>query len=149
MCVGPRCTENGVLAEAMFGVLGEQIDARPELRVKRTRTHCMVACKAQAPVVVVYPEGVWYRCEDAGAIERVVVEHLEGGREVSDLVFHRLGSGDVLPKRTSPMHESMARIVLLTHAPTDLAMLAAPRAQLPAIFHRGRIRPASPASRRR
>ena len=73
MCVGPRCTENGVLAEAMFGVLGEQIDARPELRVKRTRTHCMVACKAQAPVVVVYPEGVWYRCEDASAIERVTM----------------------------------------------------------------------------
>jgi len=97
MCVGPRCTENGVLAEAMFGVLGEQIDARPELRVKRTRTHCMVACKAQAPVVVVYPEGVWYRCVDAAAVERVVVEHLEGGREVSDLIFHRLGSGDVHP----------------------------------------------------
>ncbi|MBP0599434.1 ferredoxin [Herbaspirillum sp. LeCh32-8] len=98
MCVGPRCTENGVLAESMFAVLGEQIDARPELRVKRTRTHCMVACKAQAPVVVVYPEGVWYRCEDAQAVERVVVEHLEGGREVTDLIFHRLGSGDVNPE---------------------------------------------------
>ncbi len=32
------------------------------------------------------------------------------------------------------MHESMARIVLLTHAPTDLALLAAARAQLPADF---------------
>lgn len=101
MCVGPRCTDNGVLAEAMFGVLGEQIDARPALCVKRTRTHCMVACKAQAPVLVVYPEGVWYRCEDASAIERVVVEHLEGGREVSELIFHRLGSGDVLPQPES------------------------------------------------
>jgi (2Fe-2S) ferredoxin len=103
MCTGPRCTENGVLAEAMFAVLGEQIDARPELRVKRTRTHCMVACKAQAPVVVVYPEGVWYRCEDAAAIERVVVEHLQGGQEVTDLIFHRLGVGDV-PEQ-EPEHE--------------------------------------------
>lgn len=98
MCTGPRCTPDGVLAEAMFAVLGEHIDARPELRVKRTRTHCMVACKAQAVVVVVYPEGVWYRCEDADAIRRVVVEHLEGGREVTELIFHRLGSGDVLPE---------------------------------------------------
>lgn len=103
MCTGPRCTDNGVLAEAMFAVLGEQIDARPELRVKRTRTHCMVACKAQAPVVVVYPEGVWYRCEDAAAIERVVVEHLQDGREVTDLIFHRLGVGDV-PEQ-EPEHE--------------------------------------------
>jgi (2Fe-2S) ferredoxin len=98
MCTGPRCTEDGVLSEAMFAVLGEKIDARPGLTVKRTRTHCMVACKAQGPVVVVYPEGVWYRCEDEAAIERVVVEHLEGGREVTDLIFHRLGSGDVCPE---------------------------------------------------
>jgi len=100
MCTGPRCTEDGVLAEAMFAVLGEQIDARPDLRVKRTRTHCMVACKAQAPVVVVYPEGVWYRCQDAAAIERVVVEHLVGGQEVSELIFHRLGSGDVVTEES-------------------------------------------------
>jgi len=95
MCTGPRCTEDGVLSEAMFAVLGQQIDARPELRVKRTRTHCMVACKSQAAVMVVYPEGVWYRCKDAAAVERVVAEHLVGGTEVTDLVFHRLGSGDV------------------------------------------------------
>ena len=98
MCTGPRCTEDGLRAEAMFGVLGEAIDARPELRVKRTRTHCMVACKNQGPLAVVYPEGVWYRCEDAAAVERIVAEHLENGREVTDLVFHRLGSGDVVPQ---------------------------------------------------
>jgi (2Fe-2S) ferredoxin len=103
MCTGPRCTDNGVLSEAMFAVLGEQIDARPELKVKRTRTHCMVACKSQAAVLVVYPEGVWYRCKDAAAVERVVAEHLAEGREVTDLVFHRLGEGDVgLPLEEMP-----------------------------------------------
>jgi (2Fe-2S) ferredoxin len=97
MCTGPRCTEDGVQAEAMFGRLGEQIDARPELRIKRTRTHCMVACRNQGPILVVYPEGVWYRCTDEAALERIVVEHLEGGREVSELIFHRLGEGDTCP----------------------------------------------------
>ena len=48
MCTGPRCTIDGEEAEAMFGRLGEEIDARPDLRIKRTRTHCMVACKRRA-----------------------------------------------------------------------------------------------------
>ncbi|RXZ32452.1 ferredoxin [Oxalobacteraceae bacterium CAVE-383] len=95
MCTGPRCTENGERSQAMFELMGAKIDARPELRVKRTRTHCMVACKNLGPILVVYPEGTWYRCLDEASLERIVSEHLEQGREVEDLVFHRLGSGDV------------------------------------------------------
>ncbi|MBJ7312492.1 ferredoxin [Rugamonas sp. CCM 8940] len=97
MCVGPRCTENGERAQAMFELMGEKIDALPELRVKRTRTHCMVACRAQGPVLVVYPEGVWYNRVDEAAVERIVTEHLLGNEEVSDLIFHRLGEGDTCP----------------------------------------------------
>ncbi len=97
MCVGPRCTENGERAQAMFELMGEKIDALPELRVKRTRTHCMVACRAQGPVLVVYPEGVWYNRVDEAAVERIVTEHLLGNEEVTDLIFHRLGEGDTCP----------------------------------------------------
>lgn len=95
MCTGPRCTENGVASEALFLSLGQKLDARPQLKVKRSRTHCMVACKSGGALVVVYPEGTWYRCHDEAALERIVDEHLEHGREVTPLVFHRLGSGDV------------------------------------------------------
>jgi len=94
MCVGPRCTENGIEAQAVFELMGEKIDARPELRIKRTRTHCMVACRNEGPILVVYPEGVWYNRVDAAAVERIVSEHLVDGREVTDLIFHRLGEGD-------------------------------------------------------
>lgn len=81
----------------MFELMGEKIDARPELRIKRTRTHCMVACRNQGPILVVYPEGVWYRCDNETALERIVIEHLVGGREVGELIFHRLGEGDICP----------------------------------------------------
>lgn len=94
MCVGPRCTEGGVAAQAMFEQLGEKIDALPDLRVKRSRTHCMVACRNVGPLMVVYPEGVWYRCIDARSLDRIVTEHLVGGEQVQDLIFHRLGEGD-------------------------------------------------------
>ncbi len=94
MCTDPLCTKDGIAAEAMFGLLGEKIDARPHLQIKRTRTHCMVACKTQGPVLVVYPEGVWYQCTDESVLDRIVSEHLENDREVSELIFHRLGEGD-------------------------------------------------------
>ena len=73
----------------MFELMGEKIDARPELRIKRTRTHCMVACRNQGPILVVYPEGVWYRCDDETALERIDAEQLVGGREVGELIFKR------------------------------------------------------------
>jgi hypothetical protein len=59
MCTGPRCTENGQQAEAMFKQLGQAIDACDGLKVKRTRSHCFAVCK-EGPIMVVYPEGVWY-----------------------------------------------------------------------------------------
>jgi len=82
----------------MFLRLGEKIDARPHLRVKRTRSHCFAVCK-EGPILVVYPEGVWYRCVDEAVLERIVSEHLEGGREVTEYVFHRLGQVDASPER--------------------------------------------------
>ena len=94
MCVGPRCTAEEGRAQAVFERMGEMIDAHPDLAVKRTRTHCMVACKFEGPVLVVYPEGTWYQRVDEAGARRIVEEHLVAGREVADLVFHRLGSGD-------------------------------------------------------
>ena len=94
MCTGPRCTGNGGEAEAMFKVLGQAIDARDGLCVKRTRSHCFAVCR-EGPIAVVYPDGVWYRQVDAAAVERIVDEHLVNGRPVEALVFHRLGTGDV------------------------------------------------------
>ncbi len=94
MCTGPRCTEGGVRAEAVFRCLAEKIDGRPHLRVKRTRSQCFAVCR-DGPILVVYPDGIWYRRVDEAVLERIVAQHLEGGREVSEHVFHRLGEGDV------------------------------------------------------
>ncbi|SDV49686.1 (2Fe-2S) ferredoxin [Chitinasiproducens palmae] len=96
MCTGPRCTEAGKDAEAAFQCLGRAIDAHPGLRVKRTRSHCFAVCK-EGPLMVVYPDGVWYRRVDAAAVAEIVERHLVGGKTVDALVFHRTGQGDVAP----------------------------------------------------
>lgn len=97
MCTGPRCTEGGKRAEEVFKALGCAIDARPGIGVKRTRTHCFAVCK-QGPILAVYPDGVWYREVDEAAAERIVEQHLAGGNPVEELIFHRLGIGDVEPQ---------------------------------------------------
>ncbi|MCL1621666.1 (2Fe-2S) ferredoxin domain-containing protein [Ralstonia pseudosolanacearum] len=97
MCTGPRCTQDDAEAEALFKVLGQTIDACEGLRVKRTRTHCFAVCK-QGPLMVVYPDGVWYRNLDAASVRRIVDEHLAGGAPVEDRIFHRTGLGDVEPE---------------------------------------------------
>ena len=60
-------------------------------RVKRGETPCLGVC-AGGPVVVVYPEGIWYASVTPALLERIVVEHLKGGRVVEEAVFHRLGA---------------------------------------------------------
>ncbi len=57
-------------------------------RVKRGETPCLGVCGG-GPIVVVYPDGVWYAGVTAALLERIVTQHLRDGRVVEDAVFHR------------------------------------------------------------
>lgn len=61
-------------------------------RVKRGETPCLGVCTG-GPIVVVYPDGVWYGGVTPALLERIVVEHFKHGRVVEAAVFHRIGGG--------------------------------------------------------
>ncbi|MDR1713002.1 MAG: (2Fe-2S) ferredoxin domain-containing protein [Coriobacteriales bacterium] len=70
-------------ANALVQQLVEEIEDR-ELGsdVLINTASCFAVC-GKGPVMVVYPEGVWYGGLDSEAIETIVEEHLEGGQPVA------------------------------------------------------------------
>lgn len=51
--------------------------------VLRSKVGCLRIC-ADGPVMVVYPEGIWYHSCSPEAIEQILTEHILGGKIVEE-----------------------------------------------------------------
>jgi (2Fe-2S) ferredoxin/predicted RNA-binding protein with PIN domain len=57
--------------------------------ILRTKADCLRICN-DGPIAVVYPDGVWYRGVTVPVMERILIEHVLGGRPVESHVLTRV-----------------------------------------------------------
>lgn len=87
-CRGPRCTALG--ADRLAHHLREQLKAHKLLqddRVLMAQSGCLYPCNL-GPVLVVYPDGVWYGGLDEAIIDRIVEEHFCAHQIVQEAVIY-------------------------------------------------------------
>ncbi len=96
VCQGKRCLARG--AEDLLDDIKARVKAAGIKDVKVSRSGCVKVCKETdnegeySPVIVVYPEGVWYRNVTAADIDEIMESHIRKGEAVERLVHFRLGS---------------------------------------------------------
>ena len=92
ICTGPYCDPDGdapALYRKLAHTLGHHGQYDNPTRVKRGTTPCLGVCYS-GPLLVVYPDGIWYHSVDEAKLDRIVEEHLKANRPVEEFIFHRL-----------------------------------------------------------
>ena len=80
------CQDKG--AEAAFDHMKarvKKLGLSGEGKVRINRSGCLDRC-AQGPLMVIYPQAVWYTCVDNDDIDEIIESHLVNGQVVERLV---------------------------------------------------------------
>lgn len=87
LCAGEKCC-GAEAGQKTWDWLKEwsRSDEAKAAGVYRTKASCLRVCR-DGPLAVVYPDGTWYHSVSPEVCERIVKEHVLGGKPVKEFIF--------------------------------------------------------------
>ena len=101
VCLGGKsCPAQG--SEAIWFELKRRVlEAGLENEIRVTKSGCLGQC-GHGPMIVVYPENVWYAAVRAEDVQEIVESHLLGGKPVERLLYRPGKPGPNVVAKASP-----------------------------------------------